>query len=278
VTFEEDPMADAAQLRIDVEDAIAVFTLDCPAQRNAATPEIMVRLSAAWREYRERGDWRVAIVTGAGDQAFCAGGDLKRSIPLLGGALQPQDDWERRLLADRRCSTDWALFDFELDKPVICALNGDALGGGCELMLACDLRVAAAGIRIGLVEPRRGLVPGGGGVQRLPRQIPRAVALELLLTAEPISAERALELGMLNRVVAREKLLDEALGLARRVAANGPLALQAIKRTLRATEVLPIDQALREGGALLQPVFSSEDAEEGRRAFFEKRAPVWRGR
>jgi enoyl-CoA hydratase len=271
-------MAEASQLKIEVEDGIAIFTLDCPQKRNAATPEIMVRLAQAWREYRERSEWRVAIVTGTGEQTFCAGADLKRSMPLLGGAARPENEWEEKLLADRRCATDWTLFDFELDKPVICAPNGDALGGGCELMLASDLRVAAAGIRIGLVEPKRGLVPGGGGVQRLPRQIPRALALELLLTADPIPAERAFALGMLNQVVPREKLLDEALALARRVASNGPLALQAIKRTLRATECLPIDQALREGGELLQPVFLSEDAEEGRRAFVEKRAPVWRGR
>jgi len=144
-------------------------------------------------------------------------------------------------------------------------------------MLASDLRVAAQGVDIGLVEPRRGLVPGGGGVQRLPRQIPRALALELLLTAEPISAERALALGLLNRVVPRAKLMDEAFELASRVAANGPLALAAIKRTLRLTEALPVDEALRQGQALLAPVFQSADAEEGRRAFVEKRAPFWRG-
>jgi enoyl-CoA hydratase len=270
-------MSETTQVRIEAHDGIAVFTIDCPAQRNAATPEVMVRLARAWRELRERRDWRVAIVTGAGDRAFCAGADLKRSVPLLGGAARPENEWERQLTGDPRCSTDWALFDFELDKPVIAALNGDALGGGCELMLATDLRVAAEGVRIGLVEPRRGLVPGGGGVQRLPRQIPRALALELLLTAEPISAERALALGLLNRVVARVQLMDEALALARRVAANGPLALEAIKRVLRATEALPIDAALREGQPLLAPVFRSRDAEEGRLAFLEKRAPVWRG-
>src|SRR5262245_14260709 len=273
----EERMAAATQLTIDERGAIVVFTLDCPAQRNAATPEIMVRLSEAWREFRTRRDWRVAIVTGTGERAFCAGADLKRSLPLSTGAVQAENEWERRLLADRRCYTDWTLFDFELDKPVISALNGDALGGGCELMLASDLRIAAAGVNIGLVEPRRGLVPGGGGVQRLPRQIPRALALELLLTAEPIAAERALALGLLNRVVPRERLMDEALALAQRVAANGPLALAAIKRTLRLTEALPIDAALREGTALLAPVFASSDAEEGRRAFVEKRAPVWRG-
>jgi enoyl-CoA hydratase len=270
-------VSDDRQLKIDTRDGIALFTLDCPAQRNAATPEIMVSLSEAWREFRSRRDWRVAIVTGTGEHAFCAGADLKRSLPLSSGMVEPQTEWEKRLVAERRYLTDWTLFDFELDKPVISALNGDALGGGCELMLATDLRVAAAGVKIGLVEPRRGLVPGGGGVQRLPRQIPRALALELLLTAEPIPAERALALGLLNRVVPRERLLDEAFALARSVAANAPLALAAIKRTLRATEVLPIDAALREGLALLTPVFGSADAEEGRRAFVEKRAPVWRG-
>jgi enoyl-CoA hydratase len=267
-----------SQLRIEVREGIALFTLDCPAQRNAATPEIMVRLSQAWREFRTRAEWRVAIVTGTGERSFCAGADLKRSLPLSSGAAEPQDEWERQLVADRRCFTDWTLFDFELDKPVISALNGDALGGGCELMLASDLRIAAAGVQIGLVEPRRGLVPGGGGVQRLPRQLPRAIALELLLTAEPIAAERALQLGLLNRLVPRERLLDEALALARNVASNGPLALAAIKRTLRLTECMPIDAALRAGQELLLPVFSSADAEEGRRAFLEKRPPRWSGR
>ena len=188
----------------------------------------------AWRSSREAARRRSAPA------AICG-----RSIPLLSGAVEPEDEWERALLADRTIATDWCLFSRPVDKPVISALNGDALGGGFELMLATDLRIAAEGIRLGLPEPKRGLVPGGGGVQRLPRQIPHAQAMELLLTADPIPAARALELGLINAVVPRDTLLEAALDLARRIAANAPVALQMIKRTLRETDSLPIQQAPR---------------------------------
>jgi enoyl-CoA hydratase len=266
-----------SQLLVEEEDGILILTLNCEAQRNAATPEIMVRLSESWRAFRERPELHVAIVTGAGDRSFCAGGDLKRGIPVLNGFVEPENDWERSLRADAALGSDWALYRFQLDKPVISALNGDALGGGCELMLATDLRVAAEGVRIGLPEPKRGLVPGGGGIQRLPRQIPRAQAMEVLLTAEPITAERALELGLLNAVVPRSRLLDAARELAHRVVVNAPLSLQAIKRTVRETESLPLDEAIATGQDLLTGVFHSRDAQEGQRAFAEKRSPVWRG-
>ncbi len=265
------------QIRIEERDGVLVVTLNRPEQRNAATPEIMVRLGRAWREFAERRDLSVAIVTGSGDRAFCAGADLRRSLPLLAGAAEPENEWERALVTDRRIATDWCLYSYSLDKPVISALNGDALGGGFELMLATDLRVAAAGVRLGLPEPKRGLVPGGGGVQRLPRQIPRAQALELLLTADPVPAERALELGLLNAVVPRASLLDAALDLARRVAANAPRSLQAIKRTLRETDSLPIQDALEAGQPLLNEVFGTRDAAEGQAAFAQKRVPVWSG-
>ncbi len=257
---------------------VALITLNRPEARNAISPEVVVRLASAWNELRGDPELRAAVVTGAGDRAFCAGADLARLIPLLGGQRAPEDDWDRALLAEPALANRALLVEGDAGKPVIAAVNGVAAGGGLEFLLGTDLRVAVPEARFGLPEVKRALFAGGGGPVRLSRQIPWARAMELCLTGELIGAEEALALGLLNRVVPRERLLDTALELAQQIAANGPIAVRATRAALRETGGLPESQALRYATQLGAPVYRSEDAVEGARAFLEKRAPVYRGR
>jgi len=265
-------------VRFERRGHLALVTLDRPEARNALNPEMLVRLEGAWREIREDAGIRAAVITGAGERAFCAGADLARTIPLLAGQRAAEDAFDRALLADTGLAARAVLFDFDPGKPLIAAVNGAAVGGGFELLLATDLRVAVPEASFGLPEVKRALFPGGGGPVRLPRQIPAARALEMLLTGDPVRAEEALALGLVNRVVPRPELLATALALGEAIAANGPLAVQAVRRAARELRDLPEGEALREAARLSEPVFRSEDAVEGPRAFLEKRAPAYRGR
>ncbi len=267
-----------ADLLFEKRDGIAWITFDRPERRNAISPEGFCRLADAWTEFRDDRALRVAILTGAGSEAFTSGGDLKLLLPLWTGARKPENEWDERLLADPGLSNVALLKTFELYKPVISAVNGVALAGGTELMLATDLRLAVPHAQFGLAEVKRALVPGGGSMVRLPRQIPWAKAMEILLLGDPISAQEALELGLINRIVPAGELHDAAEELAARLARNGPLALQAIKRTALATSGLPLEQAFALEARASAEVMRSEDAREGPRAFSEKRDPVYRGR
>ncbi|MGH7289548.1 MAG: enoyl-CoA hydratase-related protein [Myxococcota bacterium] len=265
-------------LLFEKRDGVAWITLNRPHARNALSPEAFCRLADAWSEFRDDRELRVAVLTGAGAEAFTSGGDLKLLLPLWTGARKPENDWDHRLLADPGLSFVALLKTFELWKPIIAALNGDALAGGCEVMLACDIRLAVPHARFGLSEVQRGLVPGGGSMVRLPRQIPWARAMELLLTGDPISADEAARLGLVSRVVAPGELLAEAERVARRLASNGPLALEAVKRTALQTSGIPLAAAYQVEVQNAAAVMQSEDAKEGPRAFAEKRAPVFKGR
>lgn len=209
---------------------------------------------------------RVLVITGAGEKAFSAGADITEFAEIRAGK--------------RRAVNVHDLF-FKIEnysKPVIAAINGYALGGGCELAMSCHLRIAAQEAKIGLPEVRLGIIPGWGGTQRLPRLIGKAKALELMLTGDHISAEEAMRLGLVNKVVPRAEVMDEARKLAGRLASGAPLAMQAILRAVTKGLEVPIEEGIkfeREGVAL---VFSSEDAKEGSKAFLEKRAPVFLGR
>jgi enoyl-CoA hydratase/carnithine racemase len=245
--------------------------------RNALSPQMLVKLAAAWREFREARELRVAILTGAGDEDFCAGGDLELTMPLVTGARQPADEWDRRLLADPSQFTDAILLGFELYKPVIAAVNGRALGGGTEITNACDLRVAAEHAVFGTPEAKVGLLPGGGSLTRLPRQIPFARAMEMLLIGDSFSAREALEMGLVNYVVRRERLLDKAFELAHKLAANGPLAIRKIKEGVLRSSGLPLERAYAVEREVAAAVMASRDAREGPRAFKEKRRPRFAG-
>jgi enoyl-CoA hydratase len=235
------------------DDGVLVLTMNRPEKRNALSPEMLVRMSEAWRGFRDDPALRVAILTGAGDTDFCAGGDLELTI------------------------TDAILRGFTLYKPVIAAVNGNALGGGTEMTNACDLRVAADHAVFGTPEAKVGLLPGGGSISRLPRQIPYAKAMEMLLIGDSFSAQDALAMGLVNAVVPRDQLLPKALEYATKLAANGPFAVRKIKEGVLRTSGLPLGLALEIENEVSAAVLTSKDAREGPRAFKEKRKPRFTG-
>jgi enoyl-CoA hydratase len=265
-----------------VRDGIAYVTLNRPEVHNAMDPRMVVELAEAWLRFEAEEGARVAIITGAGEKAFSAGADLKRLIPLITRARQPEDEWDRRVLEERVDGVrllDVALMRLRpLFKPVIAAINGYCLAGGTELALACDLRVAAEHATLGLTEPKRGLIPGGGSLVRLPRQVPYCKAMEILLTGEPISAQEAWRIGLVNHVVPLERLMPTAEGLARSIAENGPLAVRKIKEVVVRASGLPLEQAYQVENEASRVIMRSEDAREGARAFAEKRKPRFTGR
>ena len=264
-------------LLFEKRDGVAWITLNRPQAKNALSPEAFCRLADAWTEFRDDRALRVAVLTGAGSEAFTSGGDLKLLLPLWTGARQPENEWDRRLLADPGLSFVALLKTFELWKPIVAAVNGDALAGGCEVMLACDVRLAVPHARFGLTEVQRGLVPGGGSMVRLARQVPHCKAMEILLLGEPFPAREALAMGLLNHVVPRGQALVKALELANRLAANGPLALRKIKEGVLRASGRPLEEALRIEDEVSAAVMRSQDAREGPRAFRERRPPRFIG-
>jgi len=266
-----------AHLLVDRRDGIMTLTMNRPEVGNALSPQMLILLARAWYEFRDSADLRVAIFTGAGDTAFCVGGDLKLTMPLFTGARQPEDDWDRELVGSPKLFADAILRGLEIYKPIISAINGSALGGGTEMIQATDIRIAAENAVFGTPEARVGLLPGGGSLTRLARQIPYAHAMEILLTGRPFPAKKALEYGLINYVVAREDLIDKAHEIAEALAKNGPLALRKIKEGVIRTSGLPIDAALKIENEVSAAVMMSNDAREGPLAFAEKREPKFTG-
>ena len=262
-------------LTYEVLDHTAVITLNRPEARNALNPEVVVKLAAAWQRVRDDDQVRVVILTGTGS-TFCAGADLGQLIPLYSGARQPENEWDEQILADAAITRRALLRDFDPEKPIIAAINGHAIAGGMELVQGTDLRVSVAAAKFGVQEVKWAIFPAGGSTVRLPAQMPYAKAMELLLTGDLITAQEALALGFLNYVEADP--LAKAHALARRIAANGPLAVKAIRRSVKACLGQPEGVALALELAISAPVFQTEDAQEGPRAFMEKRAPSYRGR
>ena len=258
-------------------ESIVTITMNRPLKHNAMNPQMLVELANAWANFRDDADARVAILTGTGDKAFCAGADLKSLLPLLTRSRKPLDEWDEALLSDRSIQMTAILRGFELYKPVIAAVNGFAFAGGTEVVGACDLRVAAPHATLGLSEVKRGVAPGGGSMVRLARQIPYAKAMQILLTGEAMTAEEAYRIGLLNEIAPAEGLLQRVMLLARLVAENAPLAVQACKEVVLRTSGLSLEEANKIEDEVAVRVLKTNDAMEGPLAFVEKRKPVFSG-
>jgi enoyl-CoA hydratase len=257
----DDPVADV--VLVERRDGVLVVTINRPAAKNALDRAVAERVAAAVDELDATDDLRVGVLTGAGG-TFSAGMDLKAFLRGETPAI------EGRGLC--------GITQTPPRKPLIGAVEGWALAGGFELLLACDLIVASANARFGVPEVKRSLVAAGGAALQLPRRVPFNVAMEMLLTGEPLTAVRAAEIGLVNRLTEDGGALAGALELAATIAANGPLAVAASKAIARGAGDWTSTQGWSEQAALIAPVFASEDAREGATAFAEKRPPVWKGR
>lgn len=243
---------------------IAVMTINRPDALNAFTAEMLRAMDAAFADFNADNDLWVAILTASGDKSFSSGMDLKEAIPMLqGGDEMGYEDHTKRPFSD-------------VFKPIIAAVNGFCIAGGMEFMQGTDLRIAAEHATFGLGEVRWGIIPTGGSHIRLPQQIPWAIAMELLLTGKPISAARAYDVGLINKVVPAADLMDEAMKLAETICKNGPFAVRTAKEI--AVRALGLESGFVLEKAMGQRVMDSEDAREGPRAFAEKRAPEFKGR
>jgi enoyl-CoA hydratase len=244
-------------------ERVLLITINRPDARNAVNAAVATGIAAAMDELDTDGELTLGILTGAG-RGFCAGMDLKAFVA-----------GESAWAGDRGFA---GITQRASVKPLIAAIEGFAVAGGLEIALACDLIVAARGARLGIPEVKRSLVAAGGGLLRLPRVLPRGIAMELALTGDPITAERGYELGLVNRLAEPGESLAAALELAAQIAPNAPLALAASKRILNESVDWPDAEFWARQGEIVGPVMSSEDAREGATAFAEKRAPVWSGR
>ncbi|WP_436491936.1 crotonase/enoyl-CoA hydratase family protein [Actinokineospora sp. HUAS TT18] len=248
---------------------VLVVTMNRPEARNALSREMMSIMRTAWDQVDSDPSVRVCVLTGAGG-AFCAGADLKAMTSSHPGDSFSGGGWDlsviEPLLKGRR-----------LTKPLIAAVEGPAIAGGTEILQATDIRVAGSSARFGVSEARWGLFPLGGSAVRLPRQIPYTVAADLLLTGRHITAAEARDMGLIGHVVPDGQALPKALELADAIAANGPLAVRAVLRTMRETEGMPENDAFKIDARLGTEVFLSQDAKEGPRAFAEKRPPRFTG-
>lgn len=256
-------------IKVENRERITIITLNRPDALNAVNHQLWLEVGTALTEFEQNPDQWVAILTGAGDRAFSAGADLKE---IAAGGIKTTDQMKEWGFA--------GIVKHHISKPIIAAVNGFALGGGTEIALACDLIVASERASFGLPEVKRGLIAAAGGLLRLPRQLPLKVAMEVILTGEPLSAEEAKRWGLINRVVPHEEVLPEAIKLAEKIMENAPLAVRASKeivyRGLDSTISFPQD-AWTINDEYTAKVFSSQDAKEGPRAFAEKRKPNWVG-
>jgi enoyl-CoA hydratase len=265
-------VSDEPHLIVERDGHVVTLTMNRPAARNAFGSEMLVRLADAWDLVDNDEGVRVVILTGAGGH-FCAGSDLKA---MAGG--WKDDVWSARFKTEPDLHWKALMRHYRVKKPLIAAVEGTALGGGTEILQATDIRIAGAGARFGLTEARWGLFPLGGSTVRLRRQIPYTHAMEILLTGKTLTAEEAARIGLIGRVVEEGGALAEARRVADVIAANGPLAVQAIKRSVIEGEGLTEVEALAKELEIGWPILKTEDAKEGPRAFMEKRKADFKGR
>lgn len=255
---------------------IAVVRFNRPDVRNAICPEMIVRLCDIWEKIKTNSEIRVAIITSSQNGIFCAGADLGRYISLLNGR-PAEDEWDEKILADDSLGKKAFLRDIDVGKPVIAAINGHAIAGGMEIVQGTDLRVVSDSAMLGLQEAKWSIFPAGGSTIRLPEQIPYAKAMEILLTGDLVSAKELDRCGFFNYCVPEEQVFDKAWELAEKIAANGPIAVQAIRRSVRTSRGLGAQAALDHELGIALPVFKTKDAHEGPKSFLEKRPPVYIG-
>jgi E-phenylitaconyl-CoA hydratase len=256
----------AMKLIYDVKDRVARITINRPEAMNAMDPDVYAALARAWVDVRDNPDVWVAIITGAGEKAFTAGADLKTMIP------------RSRERADFFLTQKNMILNRGLDvwKPVIAAVNGYCLAGGMTLLFATDIRIAAEHATFEISEVKRAILPGNGGTQRALRQLPYAIAMEMLLLGRRLTAPEALAHGLVNRVVPLGDLMPTAEEYARRLCENGPLALRAIKELAIRSQSVPLEHGLRLEESFQEFLRTTEDAKEGPRAFAEKRKPAYK--
>ncbi|HEX7283841.1 MAG TPA: enoyl-CoA hydratase-related protein [Vicinamibacterales bacterium] len=255
-------------LLIERDDAVAIVTLNRPKVLNALNGQTLTELASAMASFRNDPGVRAIVLTGAGEKSFVAGADINELA-----VLSPVAGKEHARHGQQ-------IFDAveQLGKPVIAAINGFALGGGCELAMACTLRLAADTARFGQPEINLGLIPGYAGSQRLPRLVGKGVALEILLSGDMITAQRAYEIGLVNRVVPAAELLAEAKKLAHTLASKAPIAVRYILDAVNQGLDTPFAQGQYLETSLFGTIASSDDMKEGTKAFLEKRKPVWQGK
>jgi E-phenylitaconyl-CoA hydratase len=252
-----------------VSEQIATITLNRPEAMNSLDPESLAELNDVFQRANADDDVRVVILTGTGDKAFCTGSDLKKTMP-------PKESFAE--LTFGRPKWLYPFAGMEIDKPMICAVNGYALAGGMELALACDIRIASTNAQFGQSEVSVGSIPAAGGTQRLPRMIGMSDAMLMMLTGSRIDAEEALRIGLISRLVPPSELMTVARDIAARIAENAPLAVRAVKRLVRDGMDMPLLAAIQAEQFALGLLRDSEDRIEGRRAFQEKRKPNYQGR
>lgn len=250
----------------------AVITINREEAANALNLAVWTGLTDAWNEARENDDIWTLVVTAAGSKAFCAGADLKETIERK----EQAEKVGQKFVSAMPLKTPMKGID--MPKPVIAAINGIAVGGGLELALACDVRIAADHVRLGLPEVGRGLIPAAGGCVRLPRLIPYGLAIEMLCTGELITAQEAYRIGLVNRVVPAEALMSTAMAMAEKINEKGPLAVRAAKEAALVNFQVPLSEAMHIETLVLARLRQTEDAWEGPKAFSEKRKPVFKGR
>lgn len=259
-------------VKFEKSEHVAIVTLNRPEVHNAINFEMSRALVEALTAFRDDEDLWVAIVTGAGDKAFSAGADLHN----LGKFYRESTPMQRRHRAETQPGFGGLTRNLRVWKPIIAAVNGYCFGGGLELALACDIRIASENAQFGLTETSWGIIPGAGGTQRLPRLVPVGVALEMIFAAKRIDAHEALRIGLVNKVTPSAELMEAALELAAQICANAPLAVQTAKMAVWQGLELSLEEGLRLEQALGEPLRQTEDVQEGVAAFAEKRKPQFK--